>query len=548
MNLAYQPSPPPADASPVAKAVVVEPTLVLPVEPARSGKTSEPEFRFGPHSDTLFIAQMTDRSGLAAWVHWHAPTLASIVLVCGLVLLLWRLRRVVHRFRQGGKTYCRKCNYLLTFPLVIPGPAGREVAADADTRCPECGVELAKHAPIVGRSVLTRLLVPGLISLLLIGASGRVLIGTLQPYRAGAGAPWPSAWLASKSPRLAWKRIGSTQPEWLRLSAYDLDQGARKATVSESLAYNKQISWIRHDAAAIPIIGRRPEGVSGLNVIDLETLEIHAIAPVATSTLVQMGQVHSGSDERTAYFMETHVPPGNEPTEVVIRSIDLPTMRVDRLATISVPLLDSPPHKQVPSLAFCIRQEGPDAPAAWALLISPGPWLGAGNPPSTPIPSRVLFGRGAERQEFTLTASVEPWAQPRFSDDGRSLEVAAPLGTPGSSTPGSSGLLQVDVTSGRETLLPQPPLGGQLLPNGLTLQPTATAFDLSKDGVRQYQLTAKGFSLQPRVDVSPDGRWLAAWGMKFIPTAPNVTTASPSNSVVLVWDLARLPAPASSAP
>ncbi|MEX2212790.1 MAG: hypothetical protein WD768_01595 [Phycisphaeraceae bacterium] len=98
------------------------------------------------------------RANVWAFIVYFWPEILFLILFLGLLVILWRVVRVMRRPQAVGEPICRRCRYQLTG---INGEA-----------CPECGTKLTPRNRILGRSRRRRLAVPlALGALILSGAS-----------------------------------------------------------------------------------------------------------------------------------------------------------------------------------------------------------------------------------------------------------------------------------------------------------------------------------------------------------------------------------------
>jgi hypothetical protein len=148
------------------------------------------------------------------WPEWGAAG-AGLLALPLLIVFIRRLRRE----QRDGEPYCRRCNYNLS------------ARTPDQSRCPECGVELAKRTPVRGRRAWKRA-APWLAALLVVLGA----YGALWAFRVPRGAAWLNPGWASAS---ALKLVDRKGLEWLKqyrkqgdvVIEVDASTGERRRTV-----------------------------------------------------------------------------------------------------------------------------------------------------------------------------------------------------------------------------------------------------------------------------------------------------------------------------
>lgn len=187
---------------------------------------------FAPDRNSIYVHYTTpvfDTWGflVAHWPEILGGALAVVSLVA--LLIAWRIAR---RRRTPGAPYCRKCNYDLT-PQIARDDSGRFAKPSADTRCPECGVLLARARPVRGRRLAFRLMPVAAIWLVCAGAYASLWIARVP--RDGRAARWfdlSSASLAELVSKRQWTALKKYVDEGDRVIEVDLAAGKIVRTVA----------------------------------------------------------------------------------------------------------------------------------------------------------------------------------------------------------------------------------------------------------------------------------------------------------------------------
>ncbi|MBX3378455.1 MAG: hypothetical protein KF805_00040 [Phycisphaeraceae bacterium] len=177
---------------------VLEPTFIFPLEAPPDampgGRIADPGLMFAGSPPMLYVAEPVWNATWGRWFSWHCPTIAGSVLLATLLATVWWIRRVGKRPRQVGRMYCRVCNHQLAKPQLKLNEKKRAVWADAESKCPECGVR-HKRGPVRGRLRSTRLLPVLFVSPVVLFGCLLVMLAMLRFHQRSAwgGGTWPVA-------------------------------------------------------------------------------------------------------------------------------------------------------------------------------------------------------------------------------------------------------------------------------------------------------------------------------------------------------------------
>ncbi|MBL8885292.1 MAG: hypothetical protein JNK16_01420 [Phycisphaerales bacterium] len=177
---------------------ILEPTFVFelqaPPDANPGGRVVEPGVMFAGSPPMLYVAEPVWNATWGRWFSWHSPTIAASVFLATLLITVWWTRRVGKRPRQVGRMYCRVCNHQLAKPQLKLNEKKRAVWADAESKCPECGVR-HKRGPVRGRLRFTRMLPVLLVSPVVLFVCGLVMLATLRFHQRSAWGhgTWPVA-------------------------------------------------------------------------------------------------------------------------------------------------------------------------------------------------------------------------------------------------------------------------------------------------------------------------------------------------------------------
>lgn len=187
----------------------------------------EPGLAFAGSPPMLYVLEPVWNATWGKWFLWYLPSFGAAVLLMTLALTVWWIRRVWVRPRVAGQMYCRGCNHQLARPQLKLNEKKRAVWADAESKCPECGVR-HKRGPVRGRARWVRLLIPALVSPMVMFVCALVLVATLKFFIA---SPWGSStWPAMGVERVigSWaleRRAGALFSQSLRLLRVDPETG-----------------------------------------------------------------------------------------------------------------------------------------------------------------------------------------------------------------------------------------------------------------------------------------------------------------------------------
>jgi len=247
------------------------------------GRMAEPGLIFAGSPPMLYVAEPVWNATWARWFGWHSPTIAGSVILATLLAAVWWMRRVIKRPRQAGRMYCRVCNQQLAKPQLMLNEEKRAVWADAEAKCPECGVR-HKRGPVRGRLQFARMMPVLLVAPVVLFVCGLVMLATLrfQQPSVWTGGTWPVSGMEKLLGAWSLGRRGiTTNMQSTRLWRVDPRTGAKEQMGrfdSWNLAYMEFVSPDGKYAVAPVENGRR------MMVIDL-TSKARAVYAAGTDFL-----------------------------------------------------------------------------------------------------------------------------------------------------------------------------------------------------------------------------------------------------------------------
>jgi hypothetical protein len=132
---------------------------ISPVHEIEIPKGERPfSFAFSPdHKVGYLLVYKEDAIDIWAMaVHYWPEVLGAVVALIALAWLLCFIR-VRRRRRVRGDPYCRGCNYHLIQQARPSNDSRMKFLIEEGARCPECGCDLRKRAPLRGRSMAYRI-------------------------------------------------------------------------------------------------------------------------------------------------------------------------------------------------------------------------------------------------------------------------------------------------------------------------------------------------------------------------------------------------------
>lgn len=216
----------------------VAPKWVIPIETMPGGGVANPTMEFAGDPAALFVSEQIWGYPWYRVLQWHAPTIATVLMIGALVFVAARVLRVWNRPRRAGALYCRGCNHELSLPQAHFDESAKPRWKSEDARCPECGVRTEKP-PVAGRSWVKRLAPAVLLLLIAGGSSAWILATTLQPARGGVAfgvePTWPTAGIEKLAGWAALRRTMSTDDlRGMRVMRIDLATGERRTLLRVS--------------------------------------------------------------------------------------------------------------------------------------------------------------------------------------------------------------------------------------------------------------------------------------------------------------------------
>lgn len=154
-----------------APAGSISPALEVPIDGLATGGFHFPITALDQDSGNIAIAQLRETWPFWSYVKYQSADWLAWLFMATVLVVGWRLLRIVRTPRAKGRLLCRRCEYDLT---PVAGAALTET-------CPECGVQTAKRPPVVGTSRLQRCIAPLAVLLLVAAALAVSAAGTLEP-------------------------------------------------------------------------------------------------------------------------------------------------------------------------------------------------------------------------------------------------------------------------------------------------------------------------------------------------------------------------------
>lgn len=153
---------------------------------------------FTPDGKSILVHMHEPIVDVWALLVYHWPEILSVLTALLTLLFIVQIARVASRRQTRGSPYCRRCNYDLTSQVKVrPKGRGLSLNFDPDARCSECGSDLARHQPRIGRSAARRLL-PITVAWIIVVPTYATVMGLKVPRQNAAGEwfRWPSTALA----------------------------------------------------------------------------------------------------------------------------------------------------------------------------------------------------------------------------------------------------------------------------------------------------------------------------------------------------------------
>jgi hypothetical protein len=479
---------------------------------------------FAPDGRELYVQLLPEVISIWQVLVFLWPELLGALTVLVALVALLLAGRVVRRPQCRGSLHCRRCNYDLT------GLATRRGPAQSSGPCPECGVDLARQTPRVGRRMRRRLapvFTPLLVILLVCCAMWAV--GVPRQGRASAWIVWPSEWAAkqAKQGQIAWlARFVATRE---RIIAVNPTSGLIIRTVASRTVPTYFPLSVSPDGNWLLLSG----GPDTLERVSVRTGAVGGSVPLAGSDSYRRfgGRDIVGytPDGGTAYVVHS------DAERIRTRVVEW------NLATDAVTAIfetDAYPDRR-----------GRSDPHARRVVFVPG------NDPLFAIAPSFqeslytqsypiwLFSPRAGQvvRELRVAESVSSYSSPVISPDGRRLFLSAV----------ADGILGIDLESGESLGHVKPakssasgveellinragdllflPLGqGSIAVRSLPERRWATS--LSTTGLEPPLL-----GRAPGLAISSDGRWLSVVGLK-----AGTPQGGPSAFELLIYDLSRL--------
>jgi len=217
----------------------------------------------------VYVAEPVWNATWGGWLRWHSPTVAMAIGFLAVLAAYWWIRRVWRRPRQGGRMYCRGCNYQLTSAQLKLNEEGRAIWANEDARCPECGLR-HKRGPVRGRLRSTRMTAALVAVPVVLGICALTMLATLQFHQA---RPWASAtWPALGMEKLfgAWaleRRTTSMDVQSLRFWRIDPRTNEVEEVGAANSIFYGMMEFVSPDGRFLVVA---VENSRGLLVIDLK--------------------------------------------------------------------------------------------------------------------------------------------------------------------------------------------------------------------------------------------------------------------------------------
>lgn len=223
--------PAPADATPTDITIAPSHDLYFPESANHIGSVMFPPVDEGGARALVQLNPPIIDLWAGAVSYW--PEILGGLLALLAVICLWRIVRVLRRKREAGAWHCRRCNYNLTgLPRGADGASGQ--------RCPECGVDLQRRRPVLGRRTRRRI-APALavLSLAAIGYAAMHLAGVSRwgPAQQWLSIPSIRAYELSQKPGFGWVR-GRANGE--QIVEVDLTTGR----VTRRLPLRRSLGWM----------------------------------------------------------------------------------------------------------------------------------------------------------------------------------------------------------------------------------------------------------------------------------------------------------------
>lgn len=499
----------------------LQPVAKLPLERTASGAVWSPDLTFAPDQPVIYIRQPTTPWTLIDRLRWHAPTVAAPVLLLTLVLLALSIRRTLHRPRQRGRIYCRRCNQELAPPIAGTDPDGGPAWLSPDAKCPECG-RGGPRPPVRGRPRRLRLIPRLALGLAAIACCIAALLWALD-FSGRTGQTWPIGGLD----RLGWtaERRSPSGPGVHRISRYRLPSGRALGRLGDFPVRGMRNGMLSHDGRtyALALTPDPTSAVSDLLLIDTETGAQRRLRGTGTS-LTEADLVGFSPDSSTLYVQWHRQNPAGP--DAALEAIDTKTLARTEVATVPGRYEQTPRGLSTPFQRFVVG--APGDPIQWALVR-------VLNDPAAGLTAEITWPDGTTQRQTTAALAGKAFWEPSLAPGGS--EIVMSVGT--FATP-----VRIDIRTGQVTpVATPPPLNGGLPQHPRLETRFATSgvaiFD-RESGLQIADLALGGLPATGAV-ISNDGRFVAIQVIAPRPGTPGLRPID-VDSTVDIYDLGQLPA------
>lgn len=510
---------------------ILEPTFLLelqaPPDANPGGRVAEPGVMFAGSPPMLYVAEPVWNATWGRWIGWHAPTIATSVLLVTLFVATWWVRRVWKRPRQVGRMYCRGCNHQLAKPQLVLNEKKRAVWADAESKCPECGVR-HKRGPVRGRLRFTRMLPVVLVAPVVLIVCGLTMLATLRFHRASGwgGGTWPTLGMEKLFGSWALERRSSAmQVQSTRLWRIDPRTGAAEVIGPIDTWNDGYREFVSPDGrfAVSPVeFGRR------LLVIDLTT-GVRTTYPSGAESRSYFAMERFSMDGKRVFVEKTTFRDVGNLHELL--AFESATGKFETIASVELP-----PEGRTPGVYNTRSFEFREMPDGIAWVHESGARNATGRGEETTLRWEAS-GKKMKRMETSASGSI----QIELSEDAKAVVVTDADYVAGATT------RAFDLETGGD-LSTVPPLGtsqerDRLGPRRIQFVKAGTAIVLSLKGelrsVAELPVSADGWPLGG----TQDGRFACGWREREV--APSwigrmLGAASKKAPDVRIWDFEKL--------
>ena len=465
---------------------------------------------FDPSANHLYVQIHVWATDVWPFIVRHWPLWGGVIVAVALFAALLALRRVLRHPQRPGERYCRCCNYHLAGLGPTAGPR----------RCPECGSDLSRQRPIVGRRAAARLAWTAVPTLLLGTAYTAMLVAGVTRFGG------PSFWYFPGAERLHRWAKGHTVP-WLRdeggvynrIAEFDLATGEPGRTLMTRRVGKQLLSAVAPDGRSLFYLD-----LMDTTVVQRDARSGRVLRSVQVGEGIRawpVGVIGFGNRDRDAYI----VCPDADRRHQRVWRWDLEDGALDMV-------LDKPGDESWRRRVVFVPGPEPTLIVAALLEGSEVYELSIHRPGEAPLLAHTFPARASDYPSGPIPAA---------SPDGRLLYFVG----------ASGGIETLDLSTRfhRATIEPpgMTPLRGELAitPDGQRL---FVATETEPETILVLDLAAKRWSARlampspftnPRLTLSPDGRWLAAVGYE---RGAQVWLTADSFGLML-YDLEQLPSP-----